>query len=98
MTEDKIEKLERRVAELDGRCVMHELLIAQLLGTVGSSTGDINGFVGNVLGNVARDLQSASKAAGAPQATRFQYAMKTLENFAGNMAGSLGGVPRGDLN
>ncbi|NTJ63753.1 hypothetical protein G6M50_36995 [Agrobacterium rhizogenes] len=98
MTDERIEKLERRVAELDGRCVMHELLIAQLLGTVGSSTGDIKGFVGSVLGNVARDLQSASKAAGAPQETRFAYAMKTLENFAGNMAGSLGGHPKGDLN
>jgi hypothetical protein len=98
MTEDRIEKLERRVAELDGRCVMHELLIAHLLGSVGSSTGDAQGFVGKLIGNVVRDVQAASEAAGAPQATRFAYAMKTLENFAGNMERSLGGVPKGDLN
>ena len=98
MTDERIEKLERRVAELDGRCVMHELLIAHLLGSIGSSTGDIKGFVGNVIGNVVRDIQAASEASGPSQATRFAYAMKTLENFAGNMEGSLGRSTRGDLN
>lgn len=52
----------------------------------------------NVLGSVALDLRSPAEAAGASQATCFAYATKTLRNFTANMAASLGGGARSDLD
>ncbi len=59
----------------------------------------MEGFIRNVLGSVALDLQAAAEAAGPPpQATRFACSMKTLQNFAANMAASLDGGARSNLN
>ncbi|GES43150.1 hypothetical protein RsS62_24020 [Rhizobium dioscoreae] len=51
-----------------------------------------------MLGSIAFDLQAVIEAAGAPRATRFIYATKTLRNFTENMAASLDGATGRDLN
>ena len=52
----------------------------------------------SALGSIAFDLQAMIEAASAPQPTRFAYAMKTLRNFTVNIAVSLDGAARSDLN
>lgn len=56
----------------------------------------MEGFIRNVLGSVALDLHAAAEAA-APR-KRHALPMRTLQNFTANMAASLGGGARADLN
>ena len=78
--------------------MIHDLLMAHLLGGLASITCDGEGFIRKVLGSVALDLQAEVEAAGTPIATPFAYSMKTLQNFTANIAPSLGGGTRRDLS
>jgi len=99
MIEDRVKKLEKLVDELDGRCVMQDMLIAHLLGSVGSATGNTYNFVNRLLGSVAADIRdNGVRAVGTPDAKRFAYAIKTLEQFADSMKRSLETQPKNGLN
>ncbi|WP_271025520.1 hypothetical protein [Rhizobium sp. RCAM05973] len=90
MLKERVDELEQIVNELDGRCLMHDMIIAHLLGSVGSTTGNAYDFVNKLLGSVAADIRdNGVRAVGTPDAQRFVYAIKTLELFAQSMQGSL---------
>ena len=78
---------------------MHDMLIAHLLGSAGSATGDMHGFVNRLLGSVAADIRDDGvRAVGTDDAQRFAYAINTLELFAQSMQGSLKEQRRNGLN
>lgn len=91
MDSERLEKLEKIFNELQGRAIMHELLFAQLLGSVGSASGNIGRYVSGVLKNVESDLrEGVTTAPDEKTAIQFAIALKTLENFSENMQGAIG--------
>ena len=99
MLKEKVDQLEKAVAELDGRCLMQDMLIAHLLGSVGSATGNTYDFVNRLLGSVAADIRdNGVRAVGTPDAQRFAYAINTLDLFAQSMQRSLQQQPKSGLN
>lgn len=99
MLKEKVDQLEKTIAELDGRCLMHDMLIAHLLGSVGSDTGDAYDFINRLLGSVAADIRdNGVRAVGTPDAQRFAYAINTLKDFAEAMKRSLEPQPKSGMN
>jgi len=99
MLKEKVDQLEKAVAELDGRCLMQDMLIAHLLGSIGSATGNTYDFVNRLLGSVAADIRdNGVRAVGTADAQRFAYAIKMLEQFADSMQRSLKAQPKSGMN
>lgn len=99
MLKEKVDQLEKTIAELDGRCLMHDMLIAHLLGSVGSATGDTYDFINRLLGSVAADIRdNGVRAVGTPDAQRFAYAINALKDFAEAMKRSLEAQPKSGMN
>lgn len=99
MDNERLDRLEKTIAEMSGRNLMHEILLSHLLGSLGSATGNIGQFVNGVLANARGDIVNAGKyAPDEKSATRFGYALASLDNFSDNMQGSLRHIQGSGLN
>ena len=99
MIESRVKKLEQTIIELDARCLMHDFLIAHLLGRMGSTTADMRGFTNAVIQQVGLDLRdNGMRALGTPDAQRFADALKTLEYFSDSLLGAMDKAPKEELN
>ena len=99
MIENRVKKLENTIAELDARCLMHDIMIGHLLGSLGSTTPDMREFANSVIVQVGRDLKdNGMNALGTPDAQRFSNALTVLEAFSGSLLGSIDKAHKAELN
>ncbi|MBB3452735.1 hypothetical protein FHT86_000991 [Rhizobium sp. BK313] len=91
----KIDELTDRVRDIDARCSVQELLIAQLLARVGIVTGDPHLFVNGVMQLVGNDLKDAAAlVTNKEDAQRAAYALESFASFATMMQQALEVVPK----
>ena len=99
MIESRVKKLESTIAELDARCLMHDIMIAHLLGSLGSTTSDMREFANSVIYQVGVDLkENGMRTLGTPDAQRFANALKVLEYFSDSLIGSMDKASKAELN
>ncbi|NLR97014.1 hypothetical protein HGP17_09215 [Rhizobium sp. P38BS-XIX] len=99
MMERRVTKLEETIVELDARCLMHDIMIGHLLGSLGSTSGDMRGFVSSLIHQVGLDLkENGIRALGTSDAQRYADALKVLEYFSGSLIGSLDRAHQKGLN
>ncbi|MGM4981859.1 hypothetical protein [Rhizobium sp. 11_C7_N12_5] len=90
MLKDRVDQLEEIVYELEGRCLMHEVFIGQLLGRAGMASGNMDLFVNGVLTLVGNDLETnAMKVTDKEGARRFASALESFAQFAEVMQNAL---------
>ncbi|NTF87475.1 hypothetical protein G6L46_10095 [Agrobacterium rhizogenes] len=99
MLKERVDRIEEIVHELDGRCLMHEIFIAQLLARTGMIVGDMDTFVKGVLTLVGNDLKTnAQQTTDKDAALRFTHALDAFAQFATTMQNALGEAPKGKVN
>jgi len=99
MIENRVKKLENTIAELDARCLMHDIMIGHLLGSLGSATPDMREFANSVILQVGVDLKdNGMRALGTPDAQRFANALAALEGFSDSLLGSIDKAHKAELN
>ena len=99
MIERRVAKLEETIVELDARCLMHDIMIGHLLGSVGSTSGDMRGFVKSLTYQVGVDLKAnGMRSLRTPDAQRYADALKVLEYFSNSLIGSLDRAHQKGLN
>ena len=95
----RLDELTDLIRDLDARCQVQELFIAQLLARVGMVAGDPHLFVNGVMQLVANDLKDAAAiATNKEDAQRTAYALENLANFATMMQQALEAMPKKTVN
>ncbi|RKD68955.1 hypothetical protein [Rhizobium sp. WW_1] len=99
MENERADHLEKLITELKGRCLMHELLMAHILASVGSASGNIGAYIDDVLARVGSNLKESGERTPDERAkVQFAYALKSLENFSGSLASSMRHMRGSGLN
>ncbi len=99
MLKERVEELENAIHEIEGRALMHDILIAHLLGRAGMASGNMEGFINGVLIQVGNDLQeTALRSVDKDSAPRYVFALEAFKSFAQSLQHSLRERPKGDLN
>ncbi|MBB3452613.1 hypothetical protein FHT86_000869 [Rhizobium sp. BK313] len=95
----RLDELADLVRDIDARCQVQELFIAQLLARVGMVTGDPHLFVNGVMQLVANDFKEAAAiVTNKDDAQRTAYALESFAKFATMMQQAIEAIPEKSVN